>query len=228
MRKYSDVEFVRKIKKILLILTLSIIIFSAFVFGSQVPRSDDEYLINNSGDMHVVILTASSGAMGFGHTALLFEHNDSWFYFSWQSTKVVFSEVPKYALDDFDSFNSWILEDDTIQNYHAFFDSAILIQGDFNSSFYEAEQLYLNYLNVQDLAAASSNNSLDDSLVSLLDKNYEYNVFFNNCVHVSNDILSHGFINNESFNDVMIQPNFISNIANRQFMIFLDFVPFFD
>jgi hypothetical protein len=165
------------LKKILLVFGLAIIFFSAIVLGSLSFYSDGS-AINNNGemsnnneDMSVVILTASGGAKGFGHTALLFERDNSWFYFSWQSTKVVFSQVPNYALDDFDSFNSWILEDDSIQNYIADFDSAILIRGDFSDSLDEAKSLYIDYLNEQDMDYDSLN-------VSLLDKNLDYNIFF--------------------------------------------------
>ncbi|MCC7575144.1 hypothetical protein KO361_06140 [Candidatus Woesearchaeota archaeon] len=182
--------------------------------------SDDSFFDYYDGDDGVVILTASSGALGFGHTALLFSNNGSWFYFSWQSSKVVFSEVPISVLSNFSSFNSWIREVDSVQNYIADYDSAIFVRGDFVDSIRVAEFLFYDYL---------GHDYLNDSVVdfSLFGKNSGYDLFFNNCVVVSYSLLSEGFIGNSSFEEFMVVPSLVSNVASKQFEAFLDYELFF-
>lgn len=171
----------------------------------------------------VVILNSVSGAEGFGHTTLLIERDDSWFYFSWQFTKVVFREVPSFAMSSLDSFNSWIGEEYSIQHYEQEYDSAILIRGDFSDSFSKAESVFEDYLSNQGLNS-SNLGSLNDSS---LDWNLEYNFLLNNCVDLSYEVLSVGFINcDESFGDVVERPSLIANVAMLQFKSELEFEEF--
>lgn len=201
------------------VLLFLFVVFLVFL-NSYVLSSDDVVLDDFcSFDKGVVVLTASSGAFGFGHTALLFFVNDSWFYFSWQSSKVVFVEVPVSVLVDFDSFNGWINKDGSIQNYHADYDSAVFIRGDFRGGFLRAQELYFYFL--------ENNVVLGDSFVvfddldfdiSGFDKNLGYDVFFNNCVHVTYELLSDGFVNCEySFSSLVDMPFFVSNFARVDF-----------
>lgn len=172
---------------------------------------------------NIVILTASDGAMGFGHTTLLIESEGSWFYFSWQLYKVVFSEVPSYAMTSLSSFNYWISEEESFQNYKNEFDSAILINGDFSGSLVKARSIFEDYLHEQGLNISD----FDSSNISLLDKNFDYHVLFNNCVEFSYVVLSYGFVNCDiPFSDVVERPSLISNVARLQFEAELDFEEF--
>lgn len=171
----------------------------------------------------VVILNSVSGAEGFGHTTLLIERDDSWYYFSWQFTKAVFREVPSFAMSSLDSFNSWIGEEYSIQHYEQEYDSAILIRGDFSNSFSKAKAMFDNYLSNQGLNS-SNLDSLNDSS---LDWNLEYNFLLNNCVDLSYEVLSVGFVGcGEAFGDVVERPSLIANVAMLQFKSELDFEEF--
>ncbi|MFP4567501.1 MAG: hypothetical protein ACLFN8_01010 [Candidatus Woesearchaeota archaeon] len=186
------------------------------LFFDDLNMSDDKIRFINefesSKNNRAVILTASSGALGFGHTTLLLEHNNSWYYFSWQLKKVVFVEVPSFAMSGLDAFNLWLAESGSFQNYHAPFDSALLVRGNFSSSFVKAESFFLDYLDNQNMSFEEFSN-FD---LSLLEKNREYNMLFNNCVEISYDILLEGGVNQSVFNSDF-EPSFISNIAKMQF-----------
>jgi len=172
-----------------------------------------------------VILTASTGAMGFGHTAILLEENESWFYFSWRPHKVVFVEVPNYALNDFVSFNSWIREDNSVQHYWTNFDSAIFVDGDFSESVVKARSLYDAYLVNNNLSHFSVYNNFLDFYSFY---NNDYNLILNNCVDLSYYLLSFGFVSCDGyFGDLVKEPSFVSNLARRKFELQLGDDSFF-
>ncbi len=202
---------------IIVVLFISVGIYNSHGYTDEVDEQ-----VRVCGDDRVVILTASNGAKGFGHTTLLIEEDDVWFYFSWQSTKVVFSEVPPHAMVDLDSFNSWIREDESLQSYIADYDSAMLIHGEFSRSVIKAESYFVDYLQEQDLNMSD----LDSFNMSFLKRNLNYRLLSNNCVEFAYNVLSEGVVGCEPFSEVMERPSLISNVAKLQFEAQLDFEEF--
>lgn len=157
----------------------------------------------------VLILTSNEGAMGFGHTALIFNKNNTWKYFSWQATKVVFENVSDKKMKSLSTFNEWIRKENETQSYIADYDSALKIKGNFDESIKKAEQKHQEYLQSQNLDHVTN--------ASLMKNNQEYNVLYNNCVDVTYRILSEGILNCEtSFNKKIKALSIISNIAEIQ------------
>lgn len=204
-----------------------LLVFVFTVFSFLVSGVSSLFLSKNFSDSNegvdVVILSASNGAYGFGHLALLFNSSDEWFYFSWQSSKVVFSKVPDEVLVDLEAFNGWVLVEGEIQSYIHAFDSAILVRGDFTDSLVFAESLFINYLENQGL----SRDYLLDFDARYLDRNSDYDLFFNNCVDVSYEVLSRGFIGDISFGDVASRPSLVANVASVQIESQLVYSEFF-
>lgn len=204
------------------VLIFVLVVFSFLVSGMSSLFLSKKYFDYNDG-VDVVILSASNGAFGFGHLALLFNSSDEWFYFSWQSSKVVFSMVPDEVLVNFESFNEWVLAEGELQSYIHAFDSAILVSGDFTDSLVFAENLFINYLENQGL----SDECLLGFDASFLGRNSDYDVFFNNCVDVSYEVLSKGFIGDVSFGDIVSRPSLVANVASVQLESQLVYSEFF-
>jgi hypothetical protein len=193
----------------LFIFIISIFSFSVFSFVDF--KSEN---VSCSGSDKAIILISSSGSYGFGHSALLFEVDGSWFYFSWQSKKVVFVKVPPSALNDLNSFNDWVLSKSEYHGYIKSFDSAILVEGEFDSSINMSRELFLDYLSSQNLNA--NNFSYYEGFD--LGRNDDYHFLFNNCVEVSFDVLLEGLSECDDF--IVLKnynPSFIPNLAKFQF-----------
>ena len=199
-RKSSRLNFL-----VILVLLISVL-YSFFVVGDLGYFSDK---VVDSDDFRGVVLGSSDGAYGFGHVALLLETEEGWFYFSWQSMKVVFSEVPEYALVSLDAFNAWIDEDESLQNYIYDFDSAFYFRGDFSGSVSKAEEFFDDFVLSQNLDKQNLN-------VSLLHVNPEYNVFFNNCIYVAFDVLGEAVVGGVFVKDFVSEPSFIAVIGVKQ------------
>lgn len=193
-------------KYVMLVFFFIIIISSLGVFGYVDSLLDRPV---ESDEFRGVILGSADGFYGFGHVALLMETDEGWFYFSWHSLKVVFVEVPLYALSSFESFNSWVDENDSLQNYIHDYDSAFFFRGDFSDSINRARELSEEFFVSQDFNVYEQN-------VSLFEKNPEYNLFFNNCISVVYDVLSRAKINNLLVKDFVREPSFIATLGVKQ------------
>ena len=188
-----------------------LVLFVLIVFSFSVISLPDPFLDGRGvgGDFFGVVLGSSDGAYGFGHVALLLESEDGWFYFSWQSMKVVFVEVPSRALSSFESFNSWIDEEDSLQNYIHDFDSAFFFRGNFSGSVTRAEELFQEFVLGEELDSSVLN-------VSLLENNPGYNVVFNNCISVAFDVLGEAGVNGVFVKDFVSEPSFIAVLGVKQ------------
>jgi len=227
MLKIFNIIFGDKKRFFLLISLFCLIVLILSVLSFVNDSSDVSLVVSDSCDVSssgAVILTASEGANGFGHTALLLYDGESWFYFSWHPHKAVFIEVPADVLVSFESFNSWVKLENSLQSYRHNFDSAIFIRGNFNSSIDYARTLFESFLESLDYDFVVS----DDLFIDFSHDNPEYNLFFNNCLNVVYDVLSKGVLGcGISFNSLARSPVSVSNFAKFFFESQLDHVPFF-
>ncbi len=165
--------------------------------------------------LRAVFLTAPDGGMGFGHTSLLFETEPkTWYYFSWQYSKVVFREVPDHVMVSMDALNDWINTNPGLQTYHTTFDSATLLHGDFSRSVMLADSLFSEYIQQQKANRFLHPDSIDSEFLM---RNRDYNYFFNNCLNVALDLLNRSVLcTGEPFSEVVSGLSIIPNRASRQ------------
>ena len=167
-------------------------------------------------DERAVIISASRGAYGFGHIALLLEDEEGWMYASWQSTKAAYARVPEEAMSSLATFNEWVMSEDEDYHYQTPYDSAIIIRGDFSASRERAAQLRQRYLDT----TAPENLNQPWS-------NQEYHTLRYNCVSTTYEILGLGRRGGMPLSDFVEHPSMIATVATRQLEQSLEYEAFF-
>lgn len=214
------ISYFKKSNYRIIFLSMFLILLSLSVFGYFLEYENQIENINDCCQKgKAVFLFSSDGARGFGHVALLLKENENWYYFSWQTIRVVFTEVPNYALKNLDSFNEWINEENKIQNYMYEFDDTIYFCGNFSESIKKAKIYFEDYFSLQE----------QTENISLLNKNEKYNRFNNNCLHISHNVLKKGTTCNDiSIENFVKSLNIIPNIAKIQIKNKFNYIIFFE